>query len=615
MKFSNLILFIAIFFNFQFSIESCMAQSDSLEIHQINGKNYYIHVVAPGNTLYSIHKKYNVPLDVIEKENPSVANGLSLGEKIFIPVKKDAEQEFQSINGNYFLHKVEKGRTLYSLAKEFNLQQKDIVALNPEIDENGVQEGQMIKIPVREIKQNKPSEVSNLPVNYKTHFVKSGETLYSLSKLYQVSIDSIKIVNNGLVDGLKVDQNIFIPIKETRIAVANLNQSTLNHIVDTIKQVAQLQFNGQKKTVYKVALLLSFYLKENEEMTYNALEKRKIYPRSTFAVEFYQGVLLALDSLSNEETKFELYVYDTEGQDSLQTMKVLAKPELKTMDLIVGPLYASNFEKAAEFASKHNIPIVSPVKQSNKVLLGNETVFKVIPSRSSSVNQLVKLVVDSFNTDNLIAIQYQNNTESALVDAYVKEYNAAVLKRNDTSRYSPMKKVVVTKSEEVVSHLKINANNVIFLPSTNSTFITNLFIALTAKLNTKEYKNCTITLIGLEEWLQFDNIDIEYFQTLNVHIPINQFVDYDDEFTKSVVSGYYQKTETYPTNNSLLGYDVASYFCSNLLKYGKVYVGNTSDVKTISGQFNFFKTGVESGYENVYTRVVKFDNYSLKIVY
>ncbi|MCL4857335.1 MAG: LysM peptidoglycan-binding domain-containing protein, partial [Flavobacteriales bacterium] len=65
-----------------------------MEVHQINGRSYYIHVVEPGNTLYSISKKYNVPIDVIEKENASVNDGLSLGEKIFIPIKKDATREF-----------------------------------------------------------------------------------------------------------------------------------------------------------------------------------------------------------------------------------------------------------------------------------------------------------------------------------------------------------------------------------------------------------------------------------------------------------------------------------------------------------------------------------------
>ena len=615
MKIPNLIFTIVLIFNFQFSIENCLAQTDSLEVHQIKGESYYIHIVEAGNTLYSISKRYNVPISVIEKENPSVADGLSLGEKVFIPVKKDTEQEFQSIDGNYFLHKVEKGRTLYSLAKEFNLQQKDIITLNPEIDEIGIKEGQMIKIPVKEIKQTKPIDAEPLPNNYKTHLVKAGETLYSLSKTYNVSIDSLKHVNNGLVEGLKDGQTINLPIKQGRIASQNITPTNLvATTVDTIKQIFPPNINNAKKSVYKIALMVSFYIEENQEMTQSALEKRKIYPKSTFAVEFYQGVLLALDSLSDENTKFELQVYDTKGQDSLQIVKMLSKPELKDVDLIIGPLYASDFEKVAKYAHKKNIPIVSPVKQSNKILLGNEYVFKVIPSKKSSLNQIVKLVVDSFSTDNLLVVQSTNITDNILTDGYIKEYSAVVLGKNDTSRYSPIKKVVVTRSDEIISHLKLNGNNVIFIPTTNSTFVTNLFISLTSKLNSRDYSNCTITLIGLEEWLQFESIDLEYFQTLNVHLSLNNFVDFENPITKELSENYYKKFETFPSPNSFLGYDIATYFMSNLIHSGKVYLAN-SENKLVGTKFNFFKTGIESGYENTYTRLVKFDNYTLKIVY
>jgi len=616
MKIPNLIFAIVLIFNFQFSIENCLAQTDSLEVHQVNGKSYYIHVVEPGNTLYSISKKYNVPVDVIEKENASVADGLSLGEKVFIPIKKDTAQEFESINGNFFVHKVEKGRTLYSLAKEFNLQQKDIIALNPDIDETGIKEGQEIKIPVKEIKQQKPAEeVAKTNATYQTHFVKTGETLYSLSKLYQVSIDSIRLVNNGLPEGLKVDQNIYIPIKQNRVASIQHNSTEVKPLVQSVKNTVQSVVNASHKGVYKIALLLPFYLEENQEMPVNPLEKKKIYPRSTFAVEFYQGVLVALDSISTEKVKFELLVYDTKGQDSLATFKILSNPVLKTVDLIIGPLYASNFEKTAKFAGQHNIPIVSPVKLNNKALLGNENVFKIVSSRTSSINQIVRLVTDSFSRDNLVAIQYQNNQESALVDTYIKEYNAAILRKNDTSRYSPVKKVVVAKSDDILLQLKPNANNVIFLPTTNSTFITNLFTALITKLNSKEFSDCVVTLIGLEEWMQFENIDIEYFQRLNVHLPVGQLVDYEDESTKVMIKNYYEKTETYPTNNAFLGFDVASYFGTNFIKTGSVFSNDNSLSKRLSTQFSFFKTGVESGYENTYTRIVRFDNYQLKIVY
>ena len=58
------------------------AQTDSLTVHELNGKSYYIHVIEQGNTLYFLSKMYNTPVDVIKKENPSTHDGLSLGEKI-----------------------------------------------------------------------------------------------------------------------------------------------------------------------------------------------------------------------------------------------------------------------------------------------------------------------------------------------------------------------------------------------------------------------------------------------------------------------------------------------------------------------------------------------------
>ncbi len=616
MKITRVIYIVAIIFSFQFSIEVGFAQSDLFEVHQINGKNYYIHLVEQGNTLYSIHLQYNVPIEVIQQENPSVNDGLSIGEKILIPVKKNTEAEFQPIDGNYFLHKVEKGRTLYSLAKEFNLQQKDITALNPGIDETGIQEGQLLKIPIKEPKQSVPIPNQSLPeTHYLTHVVKAGETLYSLSKLYQVSVDSIKLVNKGLLDGLKVDQTINIPRKKMLNVLTNQQSQLIKNSVEMVKNSVSTIPVNEKKATYKIALLLPFYIEENQEIPVSQLEMKKIYPKSTFAVEFYQGFLLALDSISTKETRFEVYAYDSKGQDSIKMIHILAKPELEKMDLIIGPLYASNFERVAKFAAKHNIAIVSPVKQTNKILLSNNQVFKAVPSRISAVNQIVKLVIDSFSRDYLVAFQYQNNAESALVDSYIKEYNTKVLQKNDTSRYSSIKKVVISKSDDVISQLKLNGNNVFFIPTVNSMFITNLFISLNSKLLAKDYKNCKITLIGLEEWLQFDNIDIEYFQTLNVHVPINQFVDYEDEHTKIVVKKYIKQNETFPTNNAFLGFDLASYFGKNLIKYGSVYSDEGENNKQISTQFNFFKTGVESGYENLFTHIVKFDNYSLRLVY
>jgi len=300
---------------------SAQINTDSLEVHTIKGRAYYIHIVEQGESLYSIHKKYNVPLAIIKKENPSVLDGLSIGEKIFIPVKKNPIVETK-IDGNYIDHKVKKKQTLYSIAKIYKVKQNQIVLANPNIS-GGLKEDMILKIPVSNIKKEKKGKLKKKKVDYKTHFVTQGETLYSLSKNYSVTIDSIKIVNKGLKKGLKVNETIFIPIlkdSSKKHKTENIDLSVLE--IDKI--IAVRNDSIVKKSEYKIGLMLPFYLDENDEIVErkDAFKEKEVYSRSKFAIEFYNGFLMALDELSSDSLKFKVHVYDTKGRDSIATKKI-----------------------------------------------------------------------------------------------------------------------------------------------------------------------------------------------------------------------------------------------------------------------------------------------------
>jgi len=583
------------------------AQTDSLEVHTIKGKKYYIHIAEKGNTLYSLLKKYNVPVDVIKKENPSVLDGLSIGEKIFIPVKRNEEEvSLTGVNGNYIKHKVKKGQTLYSIAKEYNLLQKEIVSANLDV-KDGLQKGQIINIPIKEIKSEN-SIIIDTPKKskYKTHRVETGNTLYSLSKYYNVSIDSIKIVNGGLVGGLQLGETIYIPIKEE-------NEGVINEIKLFADSLISNDSN-YKKGEYKIALLLPFYISKNKELNEdrNVLSEKSVYPKSKIAIEFYNGVLAALDSLSDDSLKFQLFVYDTQGRDSLATAEILLKEELKEVDLMIGPLYGDNFKKAALFSQENQIPIVSPVKQSNKLLLGNQFVFKAVPSNVTALDKVVKLVVDSFKTENLMVVVDEAAKEKKMAELLVKLYNNQLEMITDTLIYSSIKTIKTSKSVSlIIENLKVDQNNVIYVPSSNQTFITDMFSTLTTTLNKKDYKNCKVTLIGLEQWLKFENIDLEYFQTLNVHFSTNQFIDYNDSLTSSWVKKYVAKNETYPSKYAFSGFDIAFSFGRNFSDFGTVFTNSKLNAKGFSINLDFYKTGVESGFENKEAFMVRFKDYVL----
>lgn len=589
----------------------CYSQTDSLEVHNIKGKEYYIHIVEKGESLYAIGKKYDVPLPVIKKENPGIADGLSIGEKVFIPVKR-SETSAESVDGNFIMHTVEKKQTLYSISKLYDVQQKEIIAVNPELSD-GLKEGQTIKIPVNQLK-NEPRE--NIKIDepkYPTHTVKAGETLYSLSKSYDVSIEAIKEANNGLSQGLREGETIYIPkaIKD--------NQTKLG--LDSLKRPLLLQIDSliikNKKSEYTIALMLPFYLDENDEMVEkrNALEDKKIYPRSKFAVEFYNGFINAVNEISSDSCKFKVYVYDTKGNDTARTKLLLTKPELKKIDLIVGPLYYTNFELVADFAKSNKIPVVSPVKQSNKILLGNPFIFKAIPSKTSIIEPIVSLVADSFKTENLLVVEHEKAKEKGLVDLYLNAYSKTLVSNpNDTNIYPVIKKIVINSNyEAVVNQLSATKNNVLFVPSSDQSFVTSFFSYLITTLNKRNYEDYIVTLIGLEEWEKFENIDLDYYQRLNVHYCSPVYVNENDTTTELFVKDFIEENKIYPSKNTLLGYDLGSFYANSFTQYGTLF--SEEILKPYTGKsinLNFIKTGIESGFENKNTNLLRFYDYSIQ---
>lgn len=605
--YSNLLLGVLILLSFCVS-----AQIDSLQIEEVNGKSFYIHYVKKGNTLYSIHKKYNVPLEVLNDVNPGVKDGLSLGEKIYIPIPKNTTND-DGINGNYILHTIQKGQTLYSISKQYNVSQKDILAINPSLV-NNFSVNKIIKIPTTQIKQESTDEQSNKESKYQTHLVKAHETLFSLSKLYKVSIDSIKLVNNGLTQGLKADEIIYIPIIKKKNAV----NAILNPSINAVNNVSQLLFADSliKKEQYTVALLLPFYVTENAKFqeSKRALEKKEIFPKSKFAIDFYEGLKYGFSKLSNDSVQFKLLVYDTQGKDSARIHEILNKPELKEVDLIIGPLYSSNFKKAALFAKEHGINIVTPVKQSNKVLLGNPYVYKAIPSKTSHLSKLSEFLSDSLSKD-LITAVYSKEKSKSFISTLTKFYNDKQLEATDSTLNTTIKSLKFSNSSSTyINTLSPSKNNVFVLFDLNEPNTTQLFSQLNSFINTKKNaEEYTITVICDESVLNYKGIDVNYFENLNLHVYADSYENTEDSLFNVFVKDFVVITKIYPNNQAVLGVEVATYFGGLLSEYGvnfSYYVPTYSPLSP-TRSFKFVKTGVESGFENTNSIILRVKQFTL----
>ncbi len=162
----------------------------------LNEQNIYI--VKSGDNLYSISKKYNVSIDELKEINNIINNNLSIGQKLFIPSNMKQENEQQNDSTNTYI--VKSGDSLYAIAKRFNTSVDEIKKLN-NLTSNNLSINQKLFIP----NNNEQSS------NYNTYIVKSGDNLYAIAKKFNTSIDEIKKLNNLTSNNLSINQKLFIP--------------------------------------------------------------------------------------------------------------------------------------------------------------------------------------------------------------------------------------------------------------------------------------------------------------------------------------------------------------------------------------------------------------------
>jgi len=150
---------------------------------------------------------------------------------------------------NYIEHKVEAGETIESIAKQYLVTPFDIYALNPDAKRK-FQPNTILIIPNSKVKNEPVEAESRELMGYKKHKVKRKETLYGLSKKYNVSEEDIKKANRFLYsENLKKGDRIKIPKYKTFISKQTLN--------NTVKKYVVLPKEGKWRIAYKFGITVA----------------------------------------------------------------------------------------------------------------------------------------------------------------------------------------------------------------------------------------------------------------------------------------------------------------------------------------------------------------------
>lgn len=180
--------------------ENTLSYFDTLE--EKKAELSFFHTVQGGETLYSIAKKYNIKVDALQFLNALKTNNIEIGQKLIVnPNLPTADtKEPQPVPG---YHIVRHGETLFSIAKMYNVSVSDLKAINT-LSTNDIKIDQQLNIVP--VKTEKP--VNQSSTEYFYHTVQKGETLFGISRKYNVSIDEIKKLNPINLEQIKLGSKI-----------------------------------------------------------------------------------------------------------------------------------------------------------------------------------------------------------------------------------------------------------------------------------------------------------------------------------------------------------------------------------------------------------------------
>lgn len=464
----------------------------------------------------------------------------------------------------YVSYKVKEGETLQSIAKQYNLNAKDLVRLNPDVgstlspnstiiipnpknsgtqiaDNTQVEDNPKSTDEVVTTKDDTtvinndetPStdseiDIEELKKNFVIHIAKPKETVYRLTKFYNVTKEELFTLNPTLEkEGLKIGQVVKIkPIKTEEDAKEN------DIFTDNITSGESI----------KLVMLLPFRANE-----YDSISSKDLYKDNKLAnivTDFYMGAEIAIDSIKKQGVNVDFKLFDT-GKKGSNINTILSNDSLDDADVIIGPLY---FEEVKKVARGVKSPVIFPVFSKKQQQFSSSKVVKTAPDKSEYLDALSNYLFDSYNGENIIVVGDGKSASNAKVNKLVSN-----LKKHDSiSKVTVLKptkgyikKEFFTATMQPKSHtwtIIISDNDVVVADALNS------MIALP--------EETTGQVFAIEKTKAFDRIDNYKLAQINFGFVTSEFIDETDYTTKQFNKKYKAKNFTLPSNYATKGFDI-----------------------------------------------------------
>lgn len=516
------------------------------------------HTVSRGETVYSIAKMYNITVEEIYRNNNGSREEITEGQYLTIPQRRVISNEKEE---NYRYHTISAKETLYSVSRTYSLKPEDVITANPGLTAETFQIGKIIRIPFFESNEVfVPYEKQTADIR---HTVKRGETLYSISKQYDISVEDIQRKNPIVERGLKNGTELIIPVKQTVLDGKNARalESQANQLLTQTKQSSSVN-------VLNVGLLMPFLDK-----------KADLHLRIQ---EYYEGFLLAVEKLKNEGANINLYVFDIGSSNTKKLESLLGTMEMQSLNLLIGGVSDEQIKVMSDFSKAHNIKYVIPFSSKNTEVLNNGNAFQVNTPQSNYYTEASSVFMDMFKNANIIVVKTPKNDKADFISVLQADIRKKNMQAKNVQFSADFQKTLLP-------FLVNGKENVIVPSSADSQTLSSILDALT-KIR-EEQPDYTIRLFGYPEWQTYPESMQKEYHLFDTYIYTSFYVDENEYNTKSFEENFkkwYNRDliNTYP-KYGMLGYDTGLFFMSALHRYGSHFEQNIRRVRADSIQFAF----------------------------
>lgn len=536
------------------------AAEKSPTIVYINGAKYYVHTVQPGETLYALSKSYNVSEKVILENNPSAADGLKASAVLKIPFVARVSEQLpdRKLRRTFDFHTVEKGETLYAISRRYEIPIQTIIEDNPTLDPIHLRLGERILIRRKQIGsedeagtqqqweayRNSLNSVAEAGTSY--HIVHPGETFYSLSRRFGITEEELGRLNGGLkAADLKAGAMIKVPGEASPEPAADL-ADTLSLPADAGRyideRVEEIDFRALRSDQpLDVALLLPLAVNGQPNANY---------------LEFYQGFLLGLDSVKARGYSVNLHLYNT-ARDTARIRTIVGSEEFAATDLIVGPVYEEGLYPVIRFAEQRHVPVVSPLAHITR--MNSDVLFQLAPDPAHKYDK----VADLLRGERRVTLIYTGSTDREFEREILTQLGDTPYTRH-TYQYEHPSNARENSPSDLTPLLENDADNVFVVMSDNEVEVDRILAALASadtNLTSRGRTAPRFVVLGNARWNRYNNLDHAMFFKDRVIFVSTYHAKRDAEVVAEFDRDYIRAFGSLPTLYSYRGYDAALIFC------------------------------------------------------